>query len=756
MKDLLEINEFFVEGNDQERSHVLLHITEPGTPEERAKGYFFALAEINNGSLEQIEHLQQMIDDLESGYYETDDTEEKNSFETTLEYINRRGHHLTQYKNSLINFLVGVLRGHELFLSYHGSPEAQLFYLENQEFQSMNILSGQEENNNPQQLFSSILQGTLNDGDYFYLATPHVTDYFTTDRVLKILSGRNCRQSASHIQKVLKELNTDVSFGGLLLHYPDKKELTLSEQKFLNLETGSVASLNRLIGQEQTTADILSSPLPSMVKKKWRNAFSLWQESRKNKKLNKTQAKRRKEIESTKHGNIETNYRPPQTEPDESILNNLLIGLGKALVGGTIWIFNFLKKTFIYIGKTLIFLFLFITNKNNRRQDVVREFRNFWLKKIEKFEEMTFVSKLILLATILLALLFLGSLTAFKIKEYRDNQKLAYENTLQAITDKKTAAEASLLYGDETKAFTLLQEAQSLTNALPQKNNDEKNTVTNLTTEIENSLMRLRKLEKINPELVLDLTTLNSQAKANKLAIIDNQIIAFGAEDNNLYKTDAFGKQTEKKEFTSNYHLTTASTPKEQNIIIFANGSEQIAFYNKDSSTLSSKEITFPLNNTLISTLFVYNQRLYTVDINNNQIYRHNPTQTGFDKGTSWLKDSNLDLKDAVSIAIDGDLFLLKKNGQIFKLVSGNQVEFNITGLDPRLDNPVQLWTYNGVDYLYILEPTNKRIVILDKNGKLIKQYTSDLWLQPTSLLVQPDQKNIYILDNNKIYKFNF
>ena len=64
MKEILEINEFFVEGNDQKKSHVLLHITEPGTPEELSKGYFFAVAEINDGNLEQIEHLQQMIDDL--------------------------------------------------------------------------------------------------------------------------------------------------------------------------------------------------------------------------------------------------------------------------------------------------------------------------------------------------------------------------------------------------------------------------------------------------------------------------------------------------------------------------------------------------------------------------------------------------------------------------------------------------------------------------------------------------------------------
>ena len=282
MKDLMEIHEFFVEGSDQERSHVLLHITEPGTPEERAKGYFFALVEINNGSLEQIEHLQQMIDDLESGYYESEDQEGKNAFEVTLEFINRRGHHILQYKNSLINFLVGVLRGHELFLSYHGLPQACLFYQENNELKNMDILAEQEKELNNDQLFSSLLQGNLNDGDYFYLATPHVSDYFTTDRVKKILTGRNTRQSASHVQKVLKELNTDISFGGLLFHYPDKKELFASGQKPQNKETtGSVASLNKLIGQERSTEEIMASPMSGMLKKKWHLFRTNWQENQK-------------------------------------------------------------------------------------------------------------------------------------------------------------------------------------------------------------------------------------------------------------------------------------------------------------------------------------------------------------------------------------------------------------------------------------------------------------------------------------------
>ncbi len=72
MTDQLEIHEFFVEGTDQKDSHVLLHIAEPITPEEQRKGYFFALVEIQHSHGDQITDLQQLIEGIETTYYETE------------------------------------------------------------------------------------------------------------------------------------------------------------------------------------------------------------------------------------------------------------------------------------------------------------------------------------------------------------------------------------------------------------------------------------------------------------------------------------------------------------------------------------------------------------------------------------------------------------------------------------------------------------------------------------------------------------
>jgi len=81
---------------------------------------------------------------------------------------------------------------------------------------------------------------------------------------------------------------------------------------------------------------------------------------------------------------------------------------------------------------------------------------------------------------------------------------------------------------------------------------------------------------------------------------------------------------------------------------------------------------------------------------------------------------------------------------------------FNLSTLDLPIENPTEIWTYNNVDEIFILEPKNKRIIIFDKEGKLIKQITNSNLKEPTSMVIDTENKTLYLLDNGKIYKTNY
>lgn len=751
MKEILEINEFFVEGNNQKKSHVLLHITEPGTPEELSKGYFFALAEINDGSLEQIEHLQQMIDDLESGYYETDDEPQKNAFEITLEYINRRGHHILENKEASISWLLGVVRKNEVYFAFHGNPSASIFYQENGELQSMDVLTEQtEEKNN--QLFSSILQGNINEGDYLFVNTPHVNDYFTADRVKKLLNIKNNRQVATHLEKTLKDINGEYSFGGIFIHIPSylKTAHTTNNPE----STGSVASLEHMVDRERSTDEIMSPPILGAIKKNLNEYKDKRKEEEQARNLLHIQEKRRQEIlKSTKHGNIETNIRPHRE--NKPPLDGILVNLGKALVTGTLWIFHVIKLILITLGRILIGLFLFITNKDKRRQEVIKSVQNNFKNQKEKINSLPLISKIIFFSVIILAIIFISSLSYFKIKEVKESRKATYTNQIQAIKDKQAAAEANLIYNNSDSALVLLSEAKEMLNNLATNSKEQQTEKDQLQTQLEENLKKIRKLDTKTSELLIDLAINNPNVKTQKLAYINNDIIAYGQEDANIYVLNPATNKIEAKTLSTAKNFKFDSTPKESDFIVFITNNNELAIYDSTSKLINKKDISFPVNSVQYGPIFVYNRRLYGIDRQSGQIYKHSSTQTGFSQGTAWLKNIE-DLSNVVSMAIDGDMFVLKNNGSITKFTSGEKVDFNITGLDPALNNPTEIWTYNDTDNIYILESTNKRVIILNKEGKLIQQFTSTEWQNPIDMVVRESEKAIYILDNNKIYRFYY
>jgi DNA-binding beta-propeller fold protein YncE len=152
----------------------------------------------------------------------------------------------------------------------------------------------------------------------------------------------------------------------------------------------------------------------------------------------------------------------------------------------------------------------------------------------------------------------------------------------------------------------------------------------------------------------------------------------------------------------------------------------------------------------------VYNQKLYSLDSVNGQIYKHNPTQTGYDRGAVWIKDTaGKDLTQGVSFSIDGDIYILRANGEIAKLTAGAVVPFSINNLSPALHAPTRLITTNNMTAIYIFEPSEKRLVAIDKaSGNIIKQYTNPLWQSPADVLIDQDKNTAYVLDSNIVYKF--
>jgi hypothetical protein len=105
---------------------------------------------------------------------------------------------------------------------------------------------------------------------------------------------------------------------------------------------------------------------------------------------------------------------------------------------------------------------------------------------------------------------------------------------------------------------------------------------------------------------------------------------------------------------------------------------------------------------------------------------------------------------------------VLFKDGRIGKYLSGEPVEFNVSGLDMPFNNPVAIFTAPNeeVQHIYVADAGNQRIVQLNKDGSFVRQFkprageaVSFASLQ--DIFVDEIGGRLYILDSNNLYVAN-
>lgn len=122
-------------------------------------------------------------------------------------------------------------------------------------------------------------------------------------------------------------------------------------------------------------------------------------------------------------------------------------------------------------------------------------------------------------------------------------------------------------------------------------------------------------------------------------------------------------------------------------------------------------------------------------------------------KSSTWAEDSAL--SSASSLAIDGALYALTDEG-VIKFASGKRQDFTQPQVYKKLKSGGKLYTTAKLNYLYILDTVQNRIIICDKSGYLINSIIPDIKDQLTSFW--PDEKNkiIYATAGDKVIKITY
>ncbi len=155
-----------------------------------------------------------------------------------------------------------------------------------------------------------------------------------------------------------------------------------------------------------------------------------------------------------------------------------------------------------------------------------------------------------------------------------------------------------------------------------------------------------------------------------------------------------------------------------------------------------------------IADMKVFAGNIYLLDEGSGQIWRYAAKTGGYGLRQPWLADGEggEKLKGVMSMAIDGSIWMVKP-GELIKFTRGVNDGLAIEGMDKPWGEKAVVFTTDESEKVYILDPQNKRIVILGKDGKYEKQWVNDGLEKMADLAADEKGGWMYGLGEGKIWK---
>lgn len=150
---------------------------------------------------------------------------------------------------------------------------------------------------------------------------------------------------------------------------------------------------------------------------------------------------------------------------------------------------------------------------------------------------------------------------------------------------------------------------------------------------------------------------------------------------------------------------------------------------------------------------YAYAGNFYVLEKGASSIWRYPGIEDTFGGRSNWFGQGvEPDLSGVVSWTIDGLIWLLSKEGEVSKYSLGSPEFFSISGVSPPMVSPLSLYTNEDLEYIYILDPGNSRVVVITKSGDYRAQYMSNEINSASDLAISEKEKKIIVLVKDKLY----
>ncbi len=311
------------------------------------------------------------------------------------------------------------------------------------------------------------------------------------------------------------------------------------------------------------------------------------------------------------------------------------------------------------------------------------------------------------------------------IMNFESESEALLREQLDVAREARQQADTFLLQGDRQSAGEQLEQARNaVRQVLSSESRSFRSDAQFLLADIEEKQLQVENAKKAEINLVADFSTKNDAVEA--IGLLDLRGTHFGFDQNMVYKTVRNlvekGVKVSEKE-----NIIAGGVQEDQNTLVFLTDLPRIIEY-KDGIVTPMTTTDETWKNGL--SLQTYGKYLYVLDPVENQIWKYERSRSKYTGASPYNKGA--DLSQAISFAIDGAVYVLSADGSIQKTFRGEKVDFRFRDLPskPFSGNNLKLYTNANLDFLYVLDPDNSRILVFTKGDQFAtykKQILFDL-----------------------------
>lgn len=734
--------------------------------ESEAKlGSLYLVLETINSSDKSSQVIESVATAIRKEYYRDS---ERGLYESLEEALNQANHVLSDYVDQgeldlVENFHAAACAfyGQNLHVSRVG--EAELLLARNGRLN--NIGEGLSDNNlrRPHHVFTNVASGAVSENDVILLITPQLSHLIPHDRLNRMLINKSPAEVIGLLRSLLDDSREDTAFALLLLHFaklperlpppavplnlPKKVDLTqdrpthpsVRPRRPINTKRSFWSTIIRIIKQisiivwiflRDKAFPIVLKTSSWSVKKGGDIAYSA-----KNSAQKIISARRLKKTGLEENSDSESNYSENTIQEEEHIDNNNNYEEDSVV---------FLEEDSQYEQKESVPTRFFLP---------IVKFLREGIKKFASFTKSGKNIKISLVAILTLAIVLIFGIRSLAQKKQTETDLRGIAEKLEQARVKKDNADSALIYNNTDKAKQDLSEALSLANSVKESGHYTAE-ATSLISAMQNTEDRMDKITRVtSPDIVGDFSTIAGSLKTPAMVAIDKLIFTFDPTNNAIFQLDTASKETKVASQSSQgigYFRTANTIPAEKSILL-STDTPGLVIFDTQRKDLLKQEIKFPDGFSNVKAVGLFGSRLYILSTEKKMIYGFSKTLAGYDGGSSWLTDTKIPVERAVSMGVDGYIYLLLDDGKIVKMLKGKQVEFKQQIPTKPIANPTRMVIYDGLKHIYILDPAQKRVIVYDTVGNLVNQYVFPNVKDLRDIAIGGKEEILYVLDETRV-----